>query len=111
MKVNKDKLKPLGDKFSGRIHEAFRKSSINKIYSDIEIERMITYNEILGEFIDLGYTELYDEFEDRICKGECPNLIFEELITRNEEYQSTLGYLLGAIEYYIGKDIMNFFTK
>jgi hypothetical protein len=75
MRVNDSNLSTLGDKFSGKIHEAFRSSSINNFYSDIEIDRMITYNEILGEFIDLGYYKLYDEFEERICNGENPNLM------------------------------------
>lgn len=108
MKFKNQNLTTLGSKFSGRIHEAFRSSSINKLYTDIEIERMITYNEVLGEFIDLGYQDLYDEFEIRICEGESPNFILEELITR-EEYQPTLGYLLGQIQYFIDKDYMKLF--
>lgn len=109
MKNTNQNFSTLGDKFSGRIHEAFRKSSINKLYSNIEIDRIITYNEILGEFIDLGYQELYNEFETRICLGECPNLILKSLITRSDEYKSTLGYLLNQIEYFIDKDFMEFF--
>jgi len=108
MKFKNQNLTTLGDKFSGRIHEAFRSSSINKLFTDIEIDRIITYNEVLGEFIDLGYQHLYDEFEIRICVGECPNLILEELITR-EESKPTLGYLLGQISYFIDKDIMKLF--
>jgi hypothetical protein len=108
MKFKNQNLTTLGDKFSGRIHDAFKGSSINKLYSNIEIERLITYNEILGEFINLGYTDLYNEFESRICKGECPNEVLAELITR-EEYQPTLGYLLGHIEYFIDKDYMEYF--
>jgi len=108
MKFKNQNLTTLGDKFSGRIHDAFKSSSINKLYSDIEIDRLITYNEVLGEFIDLGYTDLYDEFENRICKGDCPNQILVDLITR-EGYQSTLGYLLGHIEYFIDRDYMKLF--
>jgi hypothetical protein len=108
MKFKNQNLTTLGDKFSGRIHDAFKSSSINKIFTNIEIERLITYNEVLGEFIDLGYTDLYNEFEKRICIGECPNIILEDLITR-EEYQPTLGYLLGHIQYFIDKDIMKLF--
>ena len=109
MKNINQNFSTLGDKFSGRIHEAFRKSSINKLYSDIEIDRIIVYNEILGEFIDLGYQELYNEFESRIWLGECPNIILKSLITRNDEYKSTLGYLLNQIDYFIDKDFMEFF--
>lgn len=109
MRVNNQNLSTLGDKFSGRIHAAFRRSSINKLYSDIEIDRLITYNEILGDFIDLGYGDLYDEFEFRLCSGECPNKIIESIITRNEEYFSTMGYILGHITYFIDKDLMIYF--
>lgn len=108
MKYKNQNLTTLGDKFSGKIHEAFRRSSINKIFTNIEIDRMITYNEILGEFIDLGYQDLYDEFETRICAGECPNIILEELMSR-EENQPTIGYLLGQITYFIEKDLMKLF--
>jgi hypothetical protein len=109
MRVRNNNLTTLGNKFSGRIHNAFRSSSINKFYSNIEIDRIITYNEILGEFIDLGYSDLYNEFEVRICNGENPNLILESIISRNDENQSTLGYLLGVIRYYIDKDITKLF--
>lgn len=108
MKFKSQNLTTLGDKFSGRIHDAFRSSSINKLYTDIEIDRLITYNEVLGEFIDLGYLSLYEEFENRICDGECPNHILVDLIGR-EEYKPTLGYLLGHIEYFIDKDYMKYF--
>lgn len=108
MKFKNQNLIILGDKFSGKIHEAFKNSSINKLYNDIEIDRLIIYNEVLGEFIDLGYYDLYDEFEDRICNGECPNELLCELIGR-EEYMPTLGYLLGQIEYFIDKDYMKYF--
>jgi len=108
MKFKNEDLTTLGDKFSGRIHKAFRDSSINKLYTDIEIERLITYNEILGEFIDLGYYDLYDEFEIRICNGECPNELLGELIDR-EEYRPTLGYLSSQIEYFIDKDYIKYF--
>jgi hypothetical protein len=101
-------LNTLGDKFSGIIHKAFRSSSINKFYSNIEIDRIITYNEILGEFIDLGYHDLYDEFETRICEGENPNIILESILLRKEN-QPTLGYLLRTVQYYIDKDITKMF--
>jgi hypothetical protein len=109
MKVKNYNLTSLGDKFSGRIHEAFRSSSINKFYSNIEIDRMITYNEILGEFIDLGYLDLYNEFENRISEGENPNIILESIIIRSDENKSTLGYLLNMIQYYIDSDITKMF--
>lgn len=109
MKFKNQNLSTLGDKFSGKIHKAFRSSSITKLFTDIEIDRMIIYNEVLGEFIDLGYVDLYNEFETRICLGECPNVILESLITKNAEYESTLGYLLNQINYFIDKDIMKLF--
>jgi hypothetical protein len=109
MRVRNNNLTTLGDKFSGRIHEAFRSSSINKFYTNIEIDRMITYNEILGEFIELGYHDLYDEFEERICDGENPDKILESIILRSSKNQSTLGYLLGMIQYHIDKDITKMF--
>tara|TARA_R110000796_G_scaffold58413_5_gene134933 strand:- start:30292 stop:30621 length:330 start_codon:yes stop_codon:yes gene_type:complete len=108
MKVTNKNLTTLGDKFSGRIHEAFRSSSINKFYSNIEIDRMITYNEVLGEFIDLGYKDLYDEFETRLIEGESPNIILESILIR-EENKPTLGYLLAIIQYYIDSDITKMF--
>ncbi len=70
---------------------------------------MITYNEILGEFIDLDNQYLYDEFEKRICNGENPNIILESIIIRSDYNKSTLGYLLGMIRYYIDKDITKLF--
>lgn len=109
MKIRNQNLSTLGDKFSGKMHEAFKSSSINKLYSNIEIERMITYNDILGEFIDLGYQELYDEFEVRICTGECPNIVLESIITKNDEIKSTMGYLLSQVIYFIDKDLMKLF--
>ena len=109
MKVRNYDLTALGDKFSGRIHEAFRSSSINKFYTNLEIDRMITYNEILGEFIDMGNQDLYNEFEERICNGEHPNIILESIIIRSDYNKSTLGYLLGVIRYYIDKDITKLF--
>ena len=108
MKVRNYNLTTLGDKFSGRIHAAFRGSSINKFYSNIEVERMITYNEVLGEFIDLGYHDLYDEFEIRLINGENPNIILESILIRDEN-QPTLGYLLAMIQYYIDSDITKMF--
>ena len=108
MKIRNNNLNPLGDNFSGNIHEAFRSSSINKLYSDIEIDRMITYNEVLGEFIDLGYDDLYNEFEERLIKGENPNVILESILIRDEN-QPTLGYLLSEIQYYIDSDITKMF--
>lgn len=109
MKYKDYNLTILGDKFSGKIHEAFRSSSLNKLFTDIEIDRMIIYNEVLGEFIDLGYQDLYDEFESRLCDGECPNKVLESQITRNLEYKSTMGYLLGNIRYFIDMDYMKYF--
>ena len=108
MKIRNKNLTTLGDKFSGRIHEAFKRSSINKFYSNIEIDRMITYNEILGEFIDIGRQDLYNEFEIRIIDGENPNIILESILKR-EENQPTLGYLLSIIDYYIDVDITKMF--
>ena len=108
MKFKNQNLTTLGDKFSGRIHEAFRSSSINKFYSNIEIDRMITYNEVLGEFIDLGYQDLYNEFEDRLIDGENPNVILESILIRQEN-KSTLGYLLAIVQYYIDSDITKMF--
>ena len=108
MKIRNKNLTILGDKFSGRIHKAFKSSSINKFYSNIEIERMITYNEILGEFIDLGYQNLYDEFESRLINGEDPNIILESILIRDEN-KPTLGYLLAIIQYYIDSDITKMF--
>ena len=110
MKDKNQTLTTLGDKFSGRIHEAFRCSSINKLHSNIEIERLITYNEVLGDFITLGYCNLYNEFEERVCLGECPNTIIVSLINRDSEYISTMGYLLEQINYFIDKDIMKYFN-
>lgn len=108
MRVIHKNLSAFGDKFSGRMHEAFKKSSLNKFYSSIEIERMITYNEILGEFIDLGYEHLYGEFEERLVAGENPNKIFKSIMVR-EENKPTLGYLLGHIDYFIDIDITKMF--
>lgn len=108
MRVIHKNLSAFGDKFSGRMHEAFKRSSLNKFYSTIEIERMITYNEILGEFIDLGYQHLYDEFETRLVAGENPNKIFQSILAR-EENQPTLGYLLNHVEYFIDSDITKMF--
>jgi len=108
MKLRSKNLTAFGDKFSGRIHEAFKKSSLNKFYTSIEIERMITYNEILGEFIDLGYHDLYDEFESRLIPGENPNEILQSIMVRKEN-QPTLGYLLNHIEYFIDSDITKMF--
>ena len=108
MKVKHKNLTTLGDKFSGRIHNAFRSSSINKFYSNIEIERMITYNEVLGEFIDLGYYHLYEEFEIRLTNGETPNVILESILIRDEN-KPTLGYLLAIVQYYIDSDITKMF--
>jgi hypothetical protein len=109
MKIRNQNLTILGDKFSGKMNEAFKKSSINKIYSNLDIERLITYNEILGEFINLGYGDLYDEFEYRICYSECPNIVLVSLMNRNEEVESTMGYLLNKINYFIDKDFMILF--
>lgn len=109
MKVTNKNLTTLGDKFSGRIHKAFRSSSINKIYSNIEIDRMITYNEVLGEFIDLGNYDLYEEFETRLINGENPNVILESILIRDEN-KPTLGYLLATVQYYIDSDITKMFV-
>lgn len=108
MKIRNKNLTTLGDKFSGRIHEAFRSSSINKFYNNLEIDRLITYNEVLGEFIDLGYQDLYDEFENRLINGENPNYILESILIRKEN-QPTIGYLLAIIQYYIDSDITKMF--
>ena len=109
MKIRNKNLTTLGDKFSGKMHDAFRRSSINKFYSNIEVDRMITYNEILGEFIDIGRKDLYDEFERGIIDGENPNILLESILKRNEN-KPTLGYLLSIIEYYIDIDIIKMFS-
>jgi len=108
MKLKNQNFATLGGNFSSRIHKAFKNSSINKIYDDIEIERLLTYNEVLGEFIDLGYDDLYHEFEYRICDGESPNEVLVELIKR-DDYALTMGYLLGHLEYFVDKDYMKYF--
>jgi len=95
-------------KFSTKVARNFNKSSLT-FWDDTEIERIITYNAIIEDLIDLDYLDYYQEIQDNFHEDESINEILMSVITRNSETLSTLGYHKGTIQHYLDQDIMDLF--
>ena len=108
MRVKNYTLSTLNETFSGRIHEAFKSSTLTQ-QVDLDIDRLIIYNEIVTQIIDLGYNNYYNEIESRVTKGEDPNEVIKSILIRNDETKSTIGYHLNIIQHFIDVDFMKRF--
>jgi hypothetical protein len=98
-------LTALEEELTGILHHAFKSSSLTK-HLNIDFNRWITYNEIIGQLIDLDYMDFYDEMDGRIKKGENPNEVIKTILNRNDEIKSMMGYHLGVIQHYIDEDFI-----
>jgi hypothetical protein len=97
-----------GTEFSAKVTRNFNKSSLT-FWDDTEIDRIVTYNSIIEDLIDLEYTAYYLDLQIRVNGDESINEIFMDIITRNSETMSTLGYHKSTIQHYLDQDIMNLF--
>jgi len=97
-----------GTKFLTKAARNFNKSSLT-FWDDTEIERIITYNAIIEDLIDLEYLDYYQEVQDSFNSDGMVNEILMDIITRNSETLSTLGYHKSTIQHYLDQDIMNLF--
>lgn len=82
----------------------------SKIFdNEINIERNITYDIIIGEISDLNNNKFMHELEYRLMDNENINDILLSIINRNFETKSTLGYHRTILNHYLGQDLLNLF--
>lgn len=108
MRVKNNDTTLKGIKFSSKASRNFNKSSLT-FWDDTEIERIITYNAIIEDLIDLEYLDYYQEIQDSFNSDEMINKTLMGIITRNSETLSTLGYHKSTIQHYLDQDIMDLF--
>lgn len=108
MKVKNNDTTLSGNGFSTKVTRNFNKSSLT-FWDDTEIERIITYNAIIEDLIDLDYTFYYDELLERVQMDESINEVLIDIIDKNSETKSTLSYHKSTLQHYLDQDIMNLF--
>ena len=86
----------------------YKNNSIN-LEAEITFERLLSYNTIIDELLELNYNNLVSEITYRISDNENPNEVFKSVITRSNDTKSYIGYHLNAIQHYIDMDFMKIF--
>ena len=108
MRVRNNDTALKGTEFSTKATRNFNKSSLT-FWDDTEIERVITYNAIIEDLIDLEYFNYYQEVQDGFNSDKSMNELLMNIITRNSDTLSTLGYHKSTIQHYLDRDIMDLF--